>query len=209
MDWKYKHFHQERLFQASPDTVARAARKFVEESLGWTTKEAAGGFTAEGSSFGHVSEASYQFQSAGEGTKVEVDLLVERAGVTGFMLFDMGGYYNIQIGKWLDGIQWNVHHGHAGLEKTPPPIAPTNKNAARLFNGCLLLVFLILGLWFFGNFISAIVGLVTGTLYLWGKGGTLVLHGVVARVIAAAIVIFGLFLAWQLLKSRRHRPATW
>jgi hypothetical protein len=30
---------------------------------------------------------------------------VERAGPTGFMLFDVGGYYNIQIRKWLDAIQ--------------------------------------------------------------------------------------------------------
>src|SRR6202008_482155 len=114
---------------------------------------------------------------------------------------------NIQIRKWLDGIQWNIHQRQTGAaEQTPSPVASSNKNAARLFNGCMLLVFLILGLWFLGNFISAIVGLLTGSLYLWGKGGPLVLHGVVARVTAALIILFGLFLAWRLLKSRRHQP---
>jgi hypothetical protein len=34
--------------------------------------------------------------------------LVERAGWRGFMLVDVGGYYNIQIRKWLDGIQWSL-----------------------------------------------------------------------------------------------------
>jgi hypothetical protein len=205
MDWKYKHFHQKRAFAASPDTVAQAASRFVAESLGWTTQGAADGFTAEGSSFGHAAKAVYRFQSAPGGTKVDIDLLVERAGVTGFMLFDVGGYYNIQISKWLDGIQWNIHQSLTGAaEQTQSLTATHNRNAARLFNGCLLLSFIILGLWFFGNFISAALGLVTGTLYLWGKGGTLVLHGMLARVIAVAIIMFGLFLAWGLLKSRSH-----
>ena len=26
----------------------------------------------------------------------------------GFMLVDVGGYYSIQIRKWLDGIQWTL-----------------------------------------------------------------------------------------------------
>jgi hypothetical protein len=66
-----------------------------------------------------------------------------------------------------------------------------------------MFTFAILGLWFMGNFISAIVGLFTGTLYLWGKGGTLVLHGVAARIVAALIILFGVFLARQVIKKRR------
>lgn len=209
MDWKYKHFHQERVFAESTSDVTQAAQQFVKDSLGWTIKDAPDGFTAEGSSFGHAARAIYRIKSAAQGAKVEIDLLVERAGVTGFMLFDVGGYYSIQIKKWLDGIQWNIHQNVSGAAgATSPPIAAaSNKNAARFFNGCMMLVFLILGLWFLGNFISAIVGLLTGTLYLWGKGGTLVLHGIVARVTAAVIIGFGLFLTWRVLKSGHHRPA--
>jgi hypothetical protein len=206
MDWKYKHFHQERVFPAGASDVARAAKQFVEESPGWTTNDAPAGFTAEGSSFGHAARATYRIRSAAEGAKLEIDLLVERAGLTGFMLFDVGGYYSIQIKKWLDGIQWKIHQNVTrAAEQVSPPVVTSNKNVARIFNGCLLVAFIILGLWFFGNFISAIVGLLTGTLYVWGKRGTLVLHGVGARITAAGIITFGLFLAWGVLKSRRRR----
>jgi len=71
-----------------------------------------------------------------------------------------------------------------------------------LVNGCLMQSFAIIGLWFLGNFISAMIGLFTGTLYLWGKGGTLIFRGVAARIIAALILLFGGFLAWQLTRKR-------
>ena len=35
MDWKYKHFHQERVFPAPRDLVTEAARTFMADSLGW------------------------------------------------------------------------------------------------------------------------------------------------------------------------------
>ncbi len=35
MDWKYKHFHQERVFPAPREFVFEAARTFMAESLGW------------------------------------------------------------------------------------------------------------------------------------------------------------------------------
>ena len=35
MDWKYEHFHQERVFPAPRDVVVEAARAFMAESLGW------------------------------------------------------------------------------------------------------------------------------------------------------------------------------
>jgi len=35
MDWKYKHFHQERVFPAERELVFEAARTFMGESLGW------------------------------------------------------------------------------------------------------------------------------------------------------------------------------
>jgi hypothetical protein len=58
------------------------------------------------------------------------------------MLFDLGGYYSIQIRKWLDGIQWAIHQQAAGTPpQSAPPIPTENKTGARLFNGCLLLQF--------------------------------------------------------------------
>lgn len=105
MDWKYKHFHQERVFPASRDVVTEAARSFMAESLGWQITDTSEGFTAQGSSFSHGAIAHLRIQSAAGGTNVVVELLVERAGWRGFMLFDVGGYYNIQIRHWLDGVQ--------------------------------------------------------------------------------------------------------
>src|SRR6266478_5040559 len=115
MDWKYKHFHQERIFPAPRDGVFEAARAFMGESLGWQITNTPEGLTAEGSSFSHRAIANLRIQSATggasseSGTRVAIELLVECAGGRGFMLFDVGGYYNIQIRKWLDGVQWSIH----------------------------------------------------------------------------------------------------
>ena len=109
MDWKYKHFHQETVFPAPRDLVFEAARTFMAESLGWQITNTPDGFTAEGYSFSHRAIANLQIQSTADGTKVAIELLVKRASSRGFMLFDVGGYYNIQIRKWLDGIQWSIH----------------------------------------------------------------------------------------------------
>lgn len=120
MDWKYKHFHQERVFPAAPDVVLEAARAFMGESLGWRITDTPDGFSAQGYSSSHGAIANLQFQSTAggasseSGTKVAVELLVERAGWRGFMLFDVGGYYNIQVRKWLDGIQWSLHQKLTG-----------------------------------------------------------------------------------------------
>ena len=116
MDWKHKHFHQERVFPASGDLVLEAARRFMAESLGWQVTDTPDGFTAQGYSFSHGAIANLRIQSAGSETKVAVELLVERAGWRGFMLFDVGGYYNIQIRKWLDGIQWSLHQKLTGTD---------------------------------------------------------------------------------------------
>ena len=109
MDWKYKHFHQERLLQASRDAVVEATRQYMSEYLGWKITEAADGLRAEGQSFSHAAIANFAIQPAGSETKISIDLLVERASPTGFMLFDVGGYYSIQMRKWLDGIQSGIH----------------------------------------------------------------------------------------------------
>lgn len=176
----------------------------MSESLGWKVTDTAEGLKAEGYSFSHAAICDFQIHSAGSETRIDVDLMVERAGPTGFMLFDVGGYYSIQIRKWLDGIQWAIHQQVAGApQQAAPPIPAENKTGARIFNGCLMFTFAIFGLWFLGNFISAIVGLCTGTLYLWGKGGTLVVHGVAARIVAALIILFGVFIGWRVMKRRR------
>jgi hypothetical protein len=108
MDWKYKRFHQQRSFHASRDAVIDATRRYLTESLGWKVSDATDGLRGEGHSFSRDATANFRIQTVGSETTIAVDLMVERAGPTGFMLFDVGGYYNIQIRKWLDGIQSGI-----------------------------------------------------------------------------------------------------
>jgi hypothetical protein len=56
-------------------------------------------------------------------------------------------------------------------------------------------------LYFLITFICAVVGLLTGTLYLWGRGGTLVVHGIPARIVSALILIFGAFMVWRIKRK--------
>ena len=208
MDWKYKHFHQERVFTASRDDVFEAARTFMAESLGWQVTNTPDGFSAEGYSFRHRAIANLHIESAAggasseSGTRVAVKLLVERAGWRGFMLVDVGGYYNIQIRKWLDGIQWSLHQKHTGShdESTNPLVLAANKPSAYIFNGCLAFIVVTFALYFLVTFISAVVGLLTGHLFLLGRGN-LIIHGTWARMVSALILMFGAFLVWRIRRN--------
>jgi len=208
MDFKYKHFRQQRLYSASPEEVFDRSRAVITESVGWTiTKEASDGFTAEGSSFGHAGIANIQIHSTGNGTIVDVELRVERAGVTGFMLFDVGGYYNIQIRKWLDAIQASLHQQATGqAPSAPAPLQPPNKSAARLFHGCLLLIGIAFGIYLLVTIIGAVIGLATGNLFLVGRNGNLTVHGPAARAISAVILLFGAWVVWRIMK-KPHKPS--
>lgn len=207
MDWKYKHFHQERIFPASRDEVSEAARAFMTESLGWQVTNTPEGLTATGYSFTHRGIAHLQFQPAAGGTKVTIELLVERAGWRGYMLLDVGGYYNIQVRKWLDGIQWSLHQKAAGThdESTNPLVLAQNKPAAYIFNGCLVFIVVMFSVYLLVTLICAIVGLITGNLYLLGKGETLVIHGTLGRIVSGLILIFGAFIVWRVKSSKTRR----
>jgi hypothetical protein len=150
MDWKYKHFYQERVFPAPRGDVLEAARTFMGESLGWQVADTPQGLTAKGYSFSHGAIANLRIQPAGSATKVAIELLVERAGFRGFMLFDVGGYYNIQIRKWLDGIQWSLHQKLTGSHdgSTNPLVMAANKPSAYIFNGCLVFIVVMVALYF-------------------------------------------------------------
>jgi hypothetical protein len=212
MDWKYKHFHQERVYPAPREQVFEAARAFMGESLGWQITDTADGFTAQGFSFLHRAIANLRIQSATggasseSGTRVAVELLVERAGWRGFMLFDVGGYYNLQIRKWLDGIQWSHHQKLTGShdESTNPLVLAEKKPAACIFNGCLVFIVVMFSLYLLVTLISAVVGLLTGHLFLLGRG-SMTIHGTWARILSALILMFGVFLAWKIKRIDRGR----
>ncbi len=105
MDWKYKHFHQEAVFDASRERVLDATRNATSHSLdGWHIANRSDGFIARGHSAAHAATATFHVEPVSGGMKVAVELLVERASPMGFMLIDIGGYYNGQIRKWLSAI---------------------------------------------------------------------------------------------------------
>jgi hypothetical protein len=210
MDWKYKHFHQERSFAAPQDVVAQAARKYFGESLGWQITEQAKGFNAEGYSFSHTCIARLRFAADANATRVIIDLAAKRAGGRGFMLFDVGGYYNIQMRHWLDGTQANLHtiltpQSISSPNPVPPPLPSTNKGTACVFNGCIGFIVVMFALYVLVTFSEAIIGLITGHLYLFGRGGTLRVEGVPGRIISALIIMFILFIAWRVIGIRRNR----
>lgn len=205
MDWKYKHFHQERVYSAPRDEVLEAARSFMSNSLGWKIIETADGFKADGYGFTHRAIADFHFRSEADGTRIAVELLVERAGSRGFMLFDVGGYYSIQIRKWLDGAQWELHQKATGTrdESQNPIVLAQKTTAAHLFNGCLVFIVVMFALYVLVTLICALVGLFTGNLYLIGRGGTLAIHGIWGRIVSALILMFGVFLVWRV----KHKPS--
>lgn len=209
MDWKYKHFQQERVFQATREDVLAAAHAFMAGSLGWQVTDRADGLSAEGYSFTHHAIANLHIQSTAGGTKVAIELLVARAGWRGYMLFDVGGYYSIQMRKWLDGVQWALRQKLTGTpdQSSNPLVLAANKPSAHIFNGCLVFIFVIFGLYLAVTLVSAVVGLLTGTLFLLGRG-TLIVHGVAARIVSALILLFAVFLAYRIkvTPTRRATP---
>jgi hypothetical protein len=135
---------------------------------------------------------------------VAVTLLVERAGPLGFMLLDVGGYYDGRLRKWLEGIQWHLHQS---LTSTTPQEslergrqAPPKATGTRpLYVGCIVALF-VLPIFLFC--ISAVVGLLTGHLYLVGRrGGTI--HGPWARIISGIFLTIVVLVVLRMLKTRK------
>jgi hypothetical protein len=204
MDWKYKQFNSERTFQAPRYEVFEAARAFVAESLRWQIAETADGFEARGYSFFHAATAKFRIEPAAGGTKVALELVVERASALGFMLFDVGGYYNIQIRKWFDSIQWCLRQRlTSGQDASENPVVlQANKPTAYIFNGCLVFICVTFTLYLVFILITAVIGLLTGHLYTLGRGRGTSLHGAWARIVSAIILI----LAAQADKVQKDNP---
>jgi hypothetical protein len=74
------------------------------------------------------------------------------------------------------------------------------KTAAYIFNDCLAFIVVTFALYFLVTFISAVVGLLTGNLFLLGRG-EFVVHGIWERTLSASILVFGAFLAWRITRK--------
>ncbi len=135
MDWKYKHFNQEALFKASRQDVLAAARSMAAESLGGI-EDTTDGFVARGRSGWHTAIATYRITPVPDGTRVAVELAVERASMWGYMLFDAGGYYNRQIDKWFLSIA--QHLAGPAEQNLISKTTSSSKVLQGCFIGCLV-----------------------------------------------------------------------
>ena len=105
-------------------------------------------------------------------------------------------------------VQHTISQGPAsGSATAPGPITQTKSSPANrvgsIFIGCALTLFL-LGLLMYLLF--AVIGLLTGTLFMPGRGNGITLHGTWARIVSGLILVG---FTWVLLlvfrKSRRKR----
>lgn len=206
MDWKYSHFRQQQTFPEPRETVLRAARQSVAEGAQWAIADTATGFEAKGYSGFHTAVATFAFAQTGDGATMTVDLRVERASNFGFMLVDIGGYYDGQLGRWIEAVRQRVDDRFAGAAAAHPPRA----GHARLFDTVFLILVLILGLAFVLNFVVfPLIALVTGNLYFIGRGaGGPPLHGVWARGVSVALLLLDAWIVYRVFGLRRRRGSS-
>ncbi len=140
MDWKYKHFIQQAVFKSSPSSLLEAARAVAVKWAG-AMEDTSDGFVARGSIALHNSIATFRITPVPEGTRLAVELLVERASTWGYALFDVGEYYNGQIDKWFLSISKQL-----GSVQEQILVSKTT-SGLRVQRGCLIgcLVDLIVG----------------------------------------------------------------
>jgi hypothetical protein len=138
VDWKYKHFNHQAVFNARDQSVLEAARTVVAESFG-AIDGVPGGLAAHGYLGLHEVRATLSITAAAAGTQLAVELLVERATMRGYMLVDIGGYYDGQIDRWFSRIAGRLGGATAVISKTTTSV--------KVRRGCLTasVVWLVVG----------------------------------------------------------------
>lgn len=91
----------------------------------------------------------------------------------------------------------------AAATASSQPVPASQQWPGRLFGGCLMATLILATLTYF---ISAVIGLLTGYLYLPGRGHSGVVHGLWARIISIIILaVFAWMLIWLARTSRQQR----
>ena len=144
MDWVNKQFRGEAVLQAPREAVVEAMHRFAAKTLpDWSVDPTPEGFDARGRSAYHHAVAHFRISQVANGTKIDVELVVGRASagaLGGFMLFDVGGYYDSQIQKWLWTIWRLLADVHADPQGNVPVIAPQGTMAPNAIVGARVVV---------------------------------------------------------------------
>lgn len=207
MNWTYKRFDQKKIFQESPELVSEAARAFVESREGWQITNTTDGFETKGTSFSHSETAKFRIVPIDSGTKVTITLFVQRAGAFGFMLFDVGGFYNGQLRRWLENIEQNLHQKDSSVQSLSEK--PKTGAASKFLIGCFGLIFAVFALCWLVQSVFAVIGIFTGSLYLLlsKNAHETTLHGIAARIVAGIILAFDSFVIFSIFRKRKKdRP---
>lgn len=214
MDWKYQRFERETTIDADRDTVPQAVRATIADSLpGWQVTDTTDGLQAIGSLAGHGATVTFRIEPGPSGTTVAVTLAVERTGAFGFMLVDIGGYYDGQLRHWLQHIQWHIAQKLAPTTElpSPKPAKPADnaatRRAASCATGCFI-AFILCPLPVY--FLCALIGLFTGELYIGsGTGGTpTTIHGTAARIASAVVLLgYAALTVWLVRQKKAGWPA--
>jgi hypothetical protein len=212
MSWRYANYHREAVFPAERQVVDGAARAAINESFTrWLVADTDSGFDAIGTSGWHTAIAKFRLSQVDRGTKIDITLQVERAGPMGLVGWDVFGYYDGEIRKWLEAMNWHLHQGLAAatprsIEQRNKLVAQQHQAAARFLVGCPL-AFLVFFVCIYS--LSAVIGLFSGVLFLPARGsGSATIHGIWARIISAAILIVVATLLWKVRSGLSPRKVS-
>lgn len=198
-------FHARRTIPVPPDELAEAV-KLTFASLGWTCTSAADNkiqaqvpMTAW--SWGEEFTANLlpggviQIESKCHGSRPQIiDYGKNRTNVQAFFTQLQ---HNIESGVHLKSASAKAP------EVLPEGARPGSKEnrAAAAFLGCCAVIFILTVLIFF---VSAVIGLFTGYLYLPARGsGGVTLHGSWARITSTIILVFFSWVVIRVLRNRR------
>jgi len=195
-------FSERRTFQNRQDELAAVVQSAFE-NLGWSYKVLPGEeFLATVPFGGGTWGAEFKVKiHAGGVIEAESKCITVRMP----QVFDFGkNRQNVSaFFAYVErGTGHSIQQSHVHAAEPPGRVeqtVPQRRLAANLVGGCLtaLLAFCVLT-----YLITSIIGLLTGNLYLLGRGGTKTVHGLWARVISALILAV---FVWVLVRVLRYK----
>jgi hypothetical protein len=196
-------FSESRTFPIPPDEL-RTVVKSVLASAGWSYQMPTDDeFVAQTPNSGWSWGEEFRARIFPDG-KIQV---ASKCHGSRPQLIDFGRN-KTNVESFFAQVQHTIARGSiSGPAIQPGPLTQVKSSPATkvgsIFIGCTMTVFL-LGLLMYLLF--AVIGLLTGTLYMPGRGGDLTLHGTWARIVSGLILVgFAVLLVLVFRKRRRKR----